>query len=229
MGDGTELLVRQGRGGRIAAVVFLFIVLVWTPLAVRNLTDREAMIPSALWIALVTITVVSRIREHGLRGYGRSLLNGFARRQLLCVERHGQSRTLAVGFRLLGRNFIEQRVPVQDVASLTSSSGQASDRAGRDVGDWTVFLWYRHHDSRREERELRSRYKRPGLAILGIGPARAKQGTESLGLQVANFLNASGSPVVVEATPPSPAARLLTQPTGGRWKGQSRSSKPPGT
>jgi hypothetical protein len=202
----NHLLVRHGRGGPVGSAILVFIVIIWLILAARNLIYREAVISSALWIILVTVTVVSRVRVHGVRRYCRSVLSGFARNQLLRVERNHESRTLAVGFRLLGRDFIEYRIPAEDLASLSWSSGQASDMAGRDVDDWTVFLWYRHHDPQREERELQSHYKRPGFAILAIGPAGAKYVTESLGLHVATFLIVSGCPVVVEPTRTSPAA-----------------------
>ncbi|HSY48813.1 MAG TPA: hypothetical protein VLC46_08385 [Thermoanaerobaculia bacterium] len=193
--DRSELRVPKGVGVLIAAVLGSSVIGTFLTLAARNLFHGVAVLPSALWILLLTFVAGAGIRESGLRGFCVATLSAFSRSQVLRVSTNcGEQKVLEIGFRLFNRTVIERKILADDLADIRWNTGQASDMAHRDVGDWSVVLWFWHRDHDRETREKQLGLRRPGQAALIIGPARAKRVTEELGSRVLKFLNESGIP-----------------------------------
>lgn len=195
----------MGRGEFIAVVVGTPILVGASALALSNLINRVALLPSAVWIALMLFVLTVNIREAGFRPFCTSLLAAFSRRQLLRVCSGPDGSTLEVGFKFLGSKVVQRRIQAGDLVALEWKTGQASEMAERDVGDWSVIVWYRHGDSTREIAERERGLRRPGEVPLIIGPARPRQITESLAHRTLAFLHDSGIAVPHEQ-PSAPGA-----------------------
>jgi len=201
----AELIVAKARGELVAAVVGTAIIVSSVTLAIRNVIRHVAVLPSVVWIVLVTLVALSNIKASGMRRFYLAILSAFSRYQLLRVSTYPQqSTTLEFGFKLWNLDFVELRISGDDVVSVCSNTGQATDMADHDVNDWSVFLWYRHRDPQKEMKERESGRKRPGQSVLVIGPARAKRIAEALGNRVLDFLNASGLSACDERSESSP-------------------------
>jgi hypothetical protein len=68
--------------------------------------------------------------------------------------------------------------------------------AGRDMNDWTVFIWFDHHDPARSEKKKRRKYRKPDQKIYCVGPSTRKERTEALGLALVAFLRDAGADLV---------------------------------
>lgn len=188
----SEIVVKKGLGEFTVVVVISLIFAGSCAMALSNLVNQVAMLPSGLWIGLVSFLLIVNLREVGFRAFCISLLAAFCRRQSLRVRAATDGPELEVGFKLLAVNVVERRIPADDLVTIEWNTGQASDMAGRDVGDWSVLIWYRHRDFAREARERELGRRRPGEAVLAIGPPQPKQIAESLGHHVLAFLHNRG-------------------------------------
>jgi len=194
-----ELMVKKGRGELVAAVILTAVIVTSLRLAIKNLIDHVAVLPSAIWIILVLSVTLSNLRASGIGKFHLTILSTFSRYQLLRVSAHPLQPTLEIGFTLFGLPFIELRIARDDVVCVYWHSGQATEMSGRDANDWSVFLRYRHHDAQKEMKERERGRKWPGQSLIVIGPARSKGITEALGNRVLDFLSASGFPPVNES------------------------------
>jgi len=194
-----ELMVKKGRGELVAAVFLTVVIVTSLRLAIKNLIDHVAVLPSAIWIVLVLSVTLSNLRASGIWKFHLTILSAFSRYQLLRVSAHPQQPTLEIGFTLFGLPFVELRIAGDDVVCVYWHSGQATEMSGRDANDWSVFLRYRHHDAQKEMKERERGRKWPGQSLIVIGPARSKGITEALGNRVLDFLSASGFPPVNES------------------------------
>jgi hypothetical protein len=192
MDASSELVVPNSRIGPLVVTIGCSVFMIFVVLAVRNLFTGTEFIASTLWLLLLGFVATSNIRESGWRSFFLGVLGAFASRQVLVVRRSDDSRSLGIGFRLFRFSVIQHRVPAHDIVSLSVHTGQASDLANRDVNDWSVGLWYLHHDDKRRGT------RRPGQEVVIIGPARAKPDSETLARRIAGFLDVSGLPVPLE-------------------------------
>ena len=191
MNPSSELVVLKSRAGPISAIIGTVIVVVFVWLAVRNLLHGIAVIASTLWLLLIALVIIINVRDSGWRAFPVAVAGAFSRQQVLIVD--SDSSVLEIGFRLSGLTIIEHRIRAEDLVGIRWNTGQASDLAGRDVNDWSVFLWYRD-----PAKALMQNVRRPGQWPLVIGSPRAKSTTEALARRVIGFLNESGISVVVE-------------------------------
>ena len=196
--EASQFLVFKSRSVPIIATIGTAVVASSLWLAVENLLHRTAVAPSALWLFLIAFVVISNIRNSGLRAFVAACAGAFSRQQVLIVNASDDCSILQVGFRLFGFNIVEHRLLAEDLVSIRCSRGQASDLAGRDVNDWSVILWYRHHDRKIQAIQQQFGAPRPGQSPLVIGPPRKKTLTEPLARRVICFLNESGISVTAE-------------------------------
>jgi len=93
-------------------------------------------------------------------------------------------------FKVLGHRFIHCSIALNAIESVEWDAGQATDRIGRDMNDWTVILWFDHNDAAESLR--RRRLPKPDQEVYVVGPERRKKTTEAFGLSFVEFLRAAG-------------------------------------
>lgn len=157
-------------------------------LALVNLCLWVAVIPSLIWLAFVTLCVRSSAkRDGGLRSFIMNQMGDLFGSKFVERDASGpEHQCIRFGFRLFGRPFIQKRVPVQKIESVAWRTGQASGMAGRDVGDWKVWMYFDRGDQKSDH------------IFYGIGPAVRKERTETLGLAFVSFLQRAGVNLVQE-------------------------------
>src|ERR1035438_7231183 len=87
------------------------------------------------------------------------------------------------GYELFGRRFIKQSIAIDAIESIHWSTGQASGMTGRDMNDWSVYLYLDRDNP----------VNKPNRHIYVVGPARRKEITEAFGLSFVAFLRAAGA------------------------------------
>lgn len=167
----------SGCGGLFAAAfVGLFVAL-----AVYNLVtpggapfDVCGTIASVLWLALVAFCLTLAVWQVGVWGSVVAVLGGFSLRHFADARREDDRVVIGFGHQLFGRRWYYLRLAPDDVTSVGMSSGQATAFAGRDMGDWSVVLWYAPDE------------------VYIVGPARPREETAELLAAVVAFLRAAG-------------------------------------
>lgn len=163
--DSTEILFFPIPRGRAAAtwITTLFVlgtcgvalrnIMNWKSLSTSGWLGAWPLAASGLWLVLVA-ALLWGIRS-GCGSIGRSLLGllgGFARREFLaCYPGRDDSHRLARGFTFFGRRIVLDDIALDQLEQVDWNTGQASARAGHDVSDWGLFLWYRRVDNGREK------------------------------------------------------------------------------
>lgn len=167
--------------------VITTIVVFFALLALVNLCLWMAVIPSLIWLAFVTMCVKSSAkRDGGLHPFIVNQIGELFGHKF--VERDTSNphpQCIRFGFQLLGHRFIQKCVPLERIESVSWQTGQASGMAGRDMKDWTVWLY------------LDNFHQKPNLsALYGVGPATRKDRTEALGRAFVSFLQNAGVDLV---------------------------------
>ncbi len=199
---------RYGCGlGCAVFVGFPFLVGTAT-LAILNLMAREAMIASSLWLLLVGTVIWGFVSEEGPRLFLIKFLGGFSYRQFVELKPSDSGEpSLCFGYEMFGRSFYELRIPCQDVWSVNWRTGQASARAGEDLDDWHVAIWFR---------DEQAAYGGHGLHLVGY--EGAKEPIEKFGNRFVKFLQQGGIELLWDekereyATPNAPASKSDHQP-----------------
>jgi hypothetical protein len=171
----------------------IFIVVFFGFLGILNLVNHVAIIPSAIWLVFVTVTVWNGCREvGGLRRYLVDRCSFFAgRRFVLYPSGQTDSSRIRFGFEIFGRRVFQRDVQIERIESVEWAPGQATSMAGHDVNDWQVVLWFDHCNPEKSKRDHMLR--KPNQDLLIVGPARRKEDTSSLGLEFVAFLLKSGA------------------------------------
>ncbi|MBK1790039.1 hypothetical protein [Persicirhabdus sediminis] len=169
------------------------IVVVFGGLAVLNLANRVAIIPSVIWLLIIAWTLWRRGRDAGgTRRYFCDLLAVFlGRRFALSTNDETGQPSVRFGYELFGRRFYERTIPLDRIESVEWSPGQATSMAGRDMKDWSVALWYDHGDPEKSKKQHMLR--KPDQDVYIVGPSRPKEDTAALGEDFLAFLRATGS------------------------------------
>ena len=173
--------------------VLIFIVVFFGFLAILNLVNHVAIIPSAIWLVFVTVTIWNGCREvGGLRRYLVDRCSVFAgRRFVLYLSGQTDSRRIRFGFEMFGCRVFQRDVQIERIESVEWTPGQATSMAGHDMNDWQVVLWFDHCNPVKSKRDHMLR--KPDQDLLIVGPSRRKEDTSSLGFEFVAFLRKSGA------------------------------------
>ena len=104
-------------------------------------------------------------------------------------------KQIQFGFDLFGHRFVQKLIPIESVESVEWSSGQATHMAGRDMDDWSVFLWFYLDDPKGKGKERFPAKAGQGLYV--VGPSRSKGQTAALGMSFVDFLRASSADLIL--------------------------------
>jgi hypothetical protein len=179
------------------------IVVVFTLLGFVNVCSGVALVPSLIWLALVTAMVWSSSREQGgLRRFLITLLGSLFGQRFVESDTSGAPPgDIHFGFDLFGRRFIQKCIAMERIESVEWSTGQATAMAGRDMNDWHVFVWFDHRDPTTAETKRKWGARRPEQDIYGVGSPARKARTEALGMAFIAFLREAGVDLVQGETP----------------------------
>jgi len=186
-----EMPVPKSPGEVISKFVITIIVVCFTLLGVVNLCLWTAVIPSLIWLAFIAMCIKSSARQTGgLRPFLVNVAGDlFGKKFAEWNPEEPQPQCIRFGFQLAGHRFIQKNVEVGKIESISWHTGQASSMAGRDVGDWKVWLY------------LDSGVQKPDHVRYGIGPAVRKDRTEAFGLAFVSFLRKAGIDLVLADIP----------------------------
>lgn len=138
-------------GGACGGGCALVFVGAFVALAVDNLLSPVGApvlgacgaVASVLWLALVAFVLVLTLWSVGLWGSVVAVLGAFSLRHFADARTTDDGTVIGFGYQLFGRRFYYLRVAPDQITSVDISTGQATAHAGRDMGDWSVALWYR--------------------------------------------------------------------------------------
>ncbi|MBT3379294.1 MAG: hypothetical protein HN742_43070 [Lentisphaerae bacterium] len=180
----------------VGAAVMTSFILFFVALALSNLADGLALIPSLIWLLLVTAVFVGVWREEGTRQFFTGILGEFSLKHFAeIVEPAAAPQDVRFGFSCLGHRMFYQTIPVNKIESLEWHTGQATSLAGRDMDDWHVTLWFDHGDPGKSEQQ-KEWYRKPDQDLYIIGPSRPKEVTAAFGREALDFLRAAGAALV---------------------------------
>lgn len=190
-----ELPVPKSRLAVFGAAIATAFVLFFTSLALHNLWDWTAILPSTLWLLLVSAVVVDLIRSKGIKQFVVETLNVFSFREFVwTIPRVNGQNEIQFGYQLFGRRFVHLRIAAEKIEHVEWSTGQASHQVGRDMNDWSVAVWYDHGDPARSEGNKGWRFADQEIHI--VGPPRSKKEVVAFGQSFLNFLRQSGANLV---------------------------------
>jgi hypothetical protein len=198
MPSNQEMTISKSRAEVIFRFAITAIVVFFVLLAIVNFCSGLALIASSAWLALVMWIIWEESRrEGGFRGFLISQMGDlFGRRFTKASPADAQPKDVCFGFDLLGHRFIQQCFPIDSIESVEWRPGQATGMAGRDMNDWTVFIWFDHHDPETSEKQKRRKHRKPYQKIYCVGPSTRKERTEALGLSLVAFLRDAGADLV---------------------------------
>jgi hypothetical protein len=189
-----QIIIPKSPGRVIAAVGLTSFVLFTVDIAVKNLQDHAAMIPSIIWLMLVTAGIVHQMREE--KGFVK-FLEVFAFKPFAEVVETGPNTwDLRFGFRMAGHCLFYQGIPLNKIESLVWSSGQATSLAGRDMNDWTVVLWYDHDDPVKSEHKKKWKHYHPDQDPYSVNFSGPKEDAAILGREFLALLKNAGAVLV---------------------------------
>ncbi len=187
-----ELHVPKPRRVIIGAIVLATFILFFISLAIYDLCNRMAIIPSLIWLLSISVTVIGFCREKGTRQFAVEILGAFSRKEFVRTKhRENDPNEFQYGFWMFGYHFSFCTIPVDKIESVEWHTGQASHFAGRDVGDWHVAVWYYHGDS--VKRQKQRWMKNPERDLYLIGLSGPKEETAALGDALLDLLQKSGT------------------------------------
>lgn len=125
---------------------FYLLLMGLTGVSVQNLfVLREwwILLASVFWPALLLLSLRELYAsEAGWENFKRNRLRPFASQEFVELEFDEQERWLCCGYCLAGRDYQLLKVPIRGITRVGWSAGQASSRAGKDMGDWSVIVWF---------------------------------------------------------------------------------------
>jgi hypothetical protein len=223
MSSHHEVPIPKSRADVIFQSMVIAVVVIFTVVAVVNLCGGVGLVASVIWLALVTAVIWSASRqEGGLRKFLVSQMGDlFGRRFVEWDSVDARCNDIHFGFQLCGRRFVQKSIPRERIQSVEWTTGQATHMAGRDMNDWTVWVWFDRDDPIRAEAQ-RKWHRRPDQDLYGVGPADRKERTEALGLSFISFLRTAGLDLIQSAT-----TTCFVRRTGGE-EGTSQDAVVPG-
>jgi hypothetical protein len=159
-------------------------------LGIHNLLNGTALIASSLWLLLVGVIFFGLCKERGIKQVCIEIMGAFARKHFVWTFLTAAGETqLRFGYQIFGSRYFVLTVPVDKVQSVHWSTGQASHMSGRDVGDWSVALWYDHGDPAKSQAQKNQRW--PDQEVYILGPTGPKHQVAAFGQAFLDFLRQS--------------------------------------
>ena len=174
-------------------------VLGFVALAIFNLTNFSTLttfgvFAAIAWLALVAAVIWMFIHVDGVRKFRVDFLGHYSRQHFVEAAQHQDgSTTICLGYHLFKRNWYYWNVKTSFIVSVNWSAGQATGMTGRDMKDWSVWMWYRDPDKPERSTEFSPR---ANYDLYLVGPTRARDQTEQLGHQFVEFLRSAGLDMV---------------------------------
>jgi hypothetical protein len=210
MPSNREMPIPKSRAGAVSQFVVTLLVLAFVLLAILNLCNGVGIVASSIGLVFIAMMIGSAATEEG--GLRRFLINrlGELFGKLFVVSHFSDAEPGAIrfGFRLLGHRFIQQTIPVGRIESVEWNTGQATARAGHDMNDWHVVVWFDHNDPRKSEK--RGNWPKPDQDLHIVGPSSQKERAEELGLSLVAFLRDAGADLI-QGTTANCFVRRVTQ------------------
>jgi hypothetical protein len=198
MNDGTpilELAVPKRIGAVIGATVLTAFVLFSIFLAIYNLFNWMAIIPSVIWLLLIGWTLISLSKEKGCRRFATEILGAFSLKQFVqAIRRENGLNEIQFGYQMFGNRFLYLTIPIDKIDHVNWRTGQATDMAKRDMNDWHVAVWYDHDNSIKSQKK--AKWRHPDQDIYIVGPSGRKQEITNFGHALLDFLRKSGASLV---------------------------------
>ncbi|WP_372367192.1 hypothetical protein [Candidatus Uabimicrobium sp. HlEnr_7] len=113
---------------------FLFFITI----ALLNISQNIALVPSFLWLGIVFFFVRGSIYYEGLKSFFLGHIKLLATRHFLTIDHSNEKPILQFGYELWGKRFYCFQTSVDNLAIVSWSYGQGSHRLGWDCGDWGV-------------------------------------------------------------------------------------------
>ena len=184
--------IPKSRGGVLVTIIVVLSVC----LAVANIFCRVAMIASLIWLAFITMMLWTPVKKAGgFRIFLTDCLGELVGRHFVeAGSLEAPASEIRFGYELFGQRFIRKSIAVDKIESIYWATGQATGRTGRDMNDWSVYLWFDHGDPAKSE--MKRKWHKPDQDIYIVGPPRRKAITEKFGLAFVAFIRAAGAPLV---------------------------------
>jgi hypothetical protein len=187
--------VRVVVGAVVVGIFGTAFLLFFIFLAVYNLSNRMAIIPSAIWLLLVGSVLIGLSKEKGSKQFATEILGAFSRKEFVqTICRENGENEFQYGFRMFGLHFSYFTIAVDKIESVKWNTGQASHFAGRDVGDWHIAVWYDHGDLVKSKKQ--HWMKNPDQDLYLIGLEAPKEKTAALGHALLDLLQKSGASLI---------------------------------
>lgn len=192
----SELPVPKTKRAAIGAVVGMIMLTAFISffvlLAIYNLCNLTAIIPSTLWLLLVGFVLGGFIKTDGCKRIATDILGAVSRKEFIrtiCSE--NGTTDFQYGFRMFGRWFAYFTVTVEKIETVNWNTGQGSSMAGRDMNDWHVAVWYDHNDPAKSQKDHLLKKPDQDLCIIGMSGTKAE--TAAFGHSVLKLLRESGA------------------------------------
>lgn len=204
-----RITIPKPRGEIVYHAVMTMIVIVFFVLAVLNIVNRVALIPSCLWIAIVVMIVWIGIMNAGnLRAFLVNRLGDLVSQHFATVlQSDTESRVVLFGFKVLGWHFVMKSIFIDRIRTVYWGPGQASAMSGNDADDWSLWVGFEHRDPKQREKR-REWCLNPDLELYGVGASTPRVEAEKLGLALIALLRSAGA--VIAPTDKATAFACLT-------------------
>ena len=119
------------------------------------------------------------------------VLGAFSTHQFAWAYQSASSiKEVRFGYEIFGFRHFYLIVPGDRIVRVDWHTGQASHFAGKDVGDWSVALWYEHGDS--EKSRAQKNFRHPDWEVYTVGLTGPKEEIAAFGIKLLSFLRQSG-------------------------------------
>lgn len=186
--------IRAVIGALVGAMTLSGFILFFVLLAIYNLCNWTAIFASMIWLLLVSLIVGGLIKSKERKQFATDILGSFSRKEFVRAIRLENGETaFQYGFKMFGRWFLYFAVAVRKIESVEWSAGQASHHAVRDLGDWSVAVWYDHDDPVKSQHARSYKSRRPDQELFIVGMSGKKETTAALGHALLELLRDAGA------------------------------------
>ena len=190
-----ELAVPKQMREVVGAMMLASFLLFFVSLAVYNLLNCAAIIPSILWLLLVGAVLAGFSREKGARPFAIEILGAFSLKHFVrTIHRETGGTEIQFGYRMFGRCHLYLTIPVEKIEHINWSTGQATHMARRDMNDWSIAIWYEHGDPIKSQKQKGS--LNPDQDVYIVGTPGRKENVAAFGHALLVFLRGSGASLV---------------------------------
>lgn len=191
----TEMVIPKLLRALIAAITITSFVFLFIVLAIVNLFNQIAIIPSALGLLLIIVFLSTGCRCDGTKRMLVNMLGGFSLREFIqIVPQNGKCPEIRFGYRFFGHRFYYVRAPLDCISEVVWSTGQVSYQAQRDMNDWSVVVWFEGADSKWFSKPPGKSGSDRDLIIVGFSGPRSR--IEKFGMEIVEFLRQAGAALV---------------------------------